>query len=430
MNASGLDRTLGAAKGTALMLNIVLGAGLLTLPGLAFRAVGADALWLWLACAVAASPLLAVFSIAGRRFPDAGGIPALAGRMLGRGAYTAATFVFFGAVALGLPAIAIAGGYYASNFIAAPPWLAGAGIAILATLVNLLSAEIAGRVNGAIASLLVLVLLAIVILGAITLSPSERAGILASPGFEQELADYVAAFLMVFFAFTGWEVATHLGGEFRDPRRDIPRAMYLSFLIAVSFYLALAAIVGASGISSGFEAPYVTLFSARYGPFAAHAVAGAAVLLIFANLSAAIWAVSRMVYSASREGLLPGALARTTNGTPLRAVLLVLFVVLCNVGLASLDLLPIDRLLEFSGQNFLILYGIAAVAVFRAGPGFATRLVAATALVPVLVILALRDPMQILYPLALAASGIAASRLMRPRTGGTIATTGSGSVDG
>jgi amino acid transporter len=59
--ADTLQKSLGVYRGTALMLNIVIGAGLLTLPGLAVKVAGGNALWAWGLCALAALPLLAVF---------------------------------------------------------------------------------------------------------------------------------------------------------------------------------------------------------------------------------------------------------------------------------------------------------------------------------------------------------------------------------
>ncbi len=67
-----LNRTLTPLRGAALMLNIVVGAGLLALPGLVVEMAGDHALWSWLVCAVASLPLLTVFIIMGRRYPHAG----------------------------------------------------------------------------------------------------------------------------------------------------------------------------------------------------------------------------------------------------------------------------------------------------------------------------------------------------------------------
>jgi amino acid efflux transporter len=425
---AGLKKTLGVYRGTALMVNIVLGAGLLTVPGLAYRDVGSDAVYIWLLCAIVAVPLIIVFAMTGRACPDAGGIPALFGRQYGTSAYRAATFLFFGAVALGLPGVALTGGYYAARLIDVSPYALGAALVVLATAVNFLSASVAGRVNEAIASLLVIVLVAVVVSGALAVTGTPNPA-LSAPGFELPTQSYTAVFMMVFFAFTGWEVAAHLSEEFRNPRRDIPLAMAGSFVIAVAFYLSLAVIVGKSSLTGHYEAPFVAILEGGYGPLAAKAMAVIAVVMIFANLSAAIWAVSRMVFSAAREGVLPAALRRTRQGTPLRAVAAVLSVLLSAITLAAAGILPLNALLEFAGQNFLILYGCAALALLRMSIHATGRAIAGLAIYVVAGLLFLRDPLAMIYPILLVLAALLVPFLKRrvagARRGSAVPTSGS-----
>ena len=98
-----LKQTLTLLRGTGLMLNIVVGAGLLALPGLTVAVAGDQALWAWLVCAVAALPLLLVFVILGGRHLDAGGIAHFVKLAFGEHGYIAASLIFLGAVAFGLP---------------------------------------------------------------------------------------------------------------------------------------------------------------------------------------------------------------------------------------------------------------------------------------------------------------------------------------
>ncbi|WP_068088479.1 APC family permease [Polycladidibacter stylochi] len=399
-----LRKTLGVRNGTALMLNIVLGAGLLSLPGLAYREIAGDALWLWVLCATVSLPLLLVFALIGRNFPSAGGIPAIAGDQFGSLAYTACTFLFFGAVSLGLPAIAITGGFYAASFINASPYFLALLLLLMAGLINFLSVKKAGKINSAIASLLVFVIIAIIVAGLLAVQGQqlqEGGGHINAFSFEYSIGQYSAVFMMVFFAFTGWEVAAHLSEEFKNPARDVPLAMGLSFIIALLFYVLLAYIVAQSQITDHFEAPFTALFAKNYGAFAGTIMSIVALILVFANLSAAVWAVSRMVVSAAREGLFPASLAQTKDGAPLRAVIAVLAVLSGAIILAQSGLLPLAALLEYAGQNFLILYGFAAAALLFAKQGKTTSLVAVIALLIVVGLLVMREFITLTYPLIL-----------------------------
>ncbi len=409
-----LRRSLGVGRGTAMMLNIVLGAGLLTLPGLAHQAVGGAALVVWLACALAAAPLLLVFAILGRRHADAGGLATIMGRAFGAAGRVPATFLFLGAVSVGLPAIALTGGHYAAAALGGVPHLYAAGLIVAALAVNLLAAELAARVNAAVASLVVLVILAVAVLGWVAVSPDLGAVAVAATDWPG-LPVFGLTFMMVFFAFTGWEVSANLGEEFRDPGRDLPLAMAASFAIAVALYLALAVVVAGSGKTGADPAPFARIFGAAFGPAGANAVSAVAVLLIFANLSAAIWAVSRMVYATAREGLLPPVLARVDRGVPLAAVALTVGVLLAVVAMAGRGLFDLGLLLAAAGQNFLLLYGAAAAALFRLGDRAWHPWLGGLGLAIVVALLIGRGGEGSLYPavLILAGLGLAAVRARR-----------------
>jgi amino acid efflux transporter len=359
-----LTKSIGPWRGTAMMLNIVLGAGLLTLPGLAVQTAGDAAILVWLVCALAAVPLLVVFAVLGRSFPDAGGLATFARHAFGDAGHVCATFLFLGAVAVGLPAIALTGGHYAAAALGGPS-TAYAGLLIVgAMLANLASAETAARVNATLASAIMAILVVIAVAGWIAVEPGP-ANVTVVPDQLPGMGTLGLAIMMVFFAFTGWEVSANLGGEFRNPKRDFPFAICLSFLVAVALYLVLAVVVAAAGEGAAGEAPFAVIFANEYGALGGQAISLASVLLIFANLSAAIWAVSRMVYSAAGEGLLPQDLSRLAKGVPLRAVSATTAVLLAVVLATAAGLLDLSLLLGAAGQNFLLLYAIAAAALIR-----------------------------------------------------------------
>ena len=91
----------------------------------------------------------------------------------------------------------------------------------------------------------------------------------------------------------------------------------------------------------------------------------AATLLIFANLFGAIWGVSRLAYSLGREEILPKLLSTTRNGNPLLAVGVVLVLLLFNTMLDYSGIINLKMMLSLAGQNFLILYAIAAFALYK-----------------------------------------------------------------
>lgn len=192
-----LVKTLSVMRGTGLMLNIVVGAGLLVLPGLVVESVGNHALWSWTVCAIAGIPLLSIFIIMGKRFPSAGGVAHFSERAFGSAAYIITSFIFLGAVVFGLPAIALTGGYYISEIAPAHPELYAALFICGAALSHFISAEIAGKISKILASLILSSLFIVVIIGLYAIDWSNI-GNNVLPISEVQLDQAFLPFMMIF----------------------------------------------------------------------------------------------------------------------------------------------------------------------------------------------------------------------------------------
>jgi len=375
-----LARTLTPLRGAALMLNIVVGAGLLALPGLVIEVAADHALWSWLICAVASLPLLTVFIIMGRRYPHAGGIAHFARMAFGQPGFIIGSLIFLGAVAFGLPAIALTGGYYIAEFFGGSATAYAAGIIVAATATHLVSSDVAGRISTFIASAILLTLIGLLLVGVYGIDWTAAESRIVSLS-SLDVSTAMLPFMMIFFAFTGWEVAAGLSEEFRDPARDFPRAMVLSFVAATALYTGMAFVVQHSVTAMSPEAAFVSIADQVFGTYGSLSISLIATTIIFANLLGAIWAVSRMVYSLSRERYLPFKLNVTSSGVPISSVLLVSTVILAVLIGDRLQLVNIRDMLSLAGQNFMILYGLGGIALFRLTPDRIERAIAAVSIV-------------------------------------------------
>ncbi|SDR21125.1 amino acid/polyamine/organocation transporter, APC superfamily [Rhizobiales bacterium GAS113] len=411
-----LVKSLGAARGTALMLNIVIGAGLLVLPGLAVQEAGDLAIWSWIACAIAALPLLGVFLLLGRRFPDAGGVAHLARQGFGPAGYAVASFLLLGAVIFGLPSIALTGGYYAKSILGGDAHLYAALLIVLGAAIHLVSSTGAAKFNSVVAASVVVALVILLSIGFFGLPAASRSPALATPGLG-DLDTIFAPFMMIFFAFTGWEVGAGISEEFRNPRRDLPIAMFLSFAIAVSLYAAAAFLSQRVELAGNFTSPFVAMVEPTLGRLGSVLVSVTAVIIVFANLSGAIWGVSRLVFALSREGMLPSTFQTARDGSPVQAVAFTAAALLCVVTLDAAGILGIGRMLSMAGQNFLILYGIAAATLLLTAQGWSERLLAGVSVVIVLGLL-VKSGQSLAYPAAIAACAMALTGSWRARHAG------------
>ena len=407
---STLEKSLGPVSGTAMMLNTVLGVGILTLPGLAAAQSGVDSIWTWVLCALANVPLLAVFALLASRFPEAGGVAHIAGCAFGRPAALVASFLFLGAVFLGLPSIALTGGNYLEAATGISATQSAAALVIAASLANLAIPRLAARIGSIAAGFVILFLIGLVAMSFLLVmsggSGAATAAVLSQP-FSPALA--FAPFMLVFFAFTGWEVALSTTGEFKNPKRDVPLAVAISFVVAVGFYVVCAITVVAAGPSAYTAAPFAAILAPALGPVAGLAIAFGVVMLIAANLFAAFWAVSRMVLSVAREGALPKFLDTTRAGVPVAAILVNCGIFLMVIVADWEGFVDIDGLIAKAGQNFFIIYGMSALALVRLGRTVTEKAFGLVSLAIVAAIAAYAGQ-HLFYPLVLIAAALAVHR--------------------
>jgi amino acid transporter len=132
--------------------------------------------------------------------------------------------------------------------------------------------------------------------------------------------------LWAFWMFFGFEAAGTLGEETKQPRRNVPRALFTAVLIIGSFYLlsAYAAAIG-FGVHSGAYAkdssPWDTLSRTYWGQGVSWIVLLTVINGTFAIMMSAYSATVRVLYAMGRERILPSVLgvADETTGVPKRA---------------------------------------------------------------------------------------------------------------
>jgi amino acid transporter len=179
----------------------------------------------------------------------------------------------------------------------------------------------------------------------------------------------------VIFACLGFEQAVQLGGESRNPRRNIPLAIIAAMLVAIGLYVALQiayiAALDPSSLSKGWGAVSFSGKGQLFGPFAGLATAlGLGWLAVFLYTDAIVspggtgllytGASARLSFALARNGYIPGAFARlTSRGTPLFAIA---FSFLCGLVI----LLPFpgwQQLVGFISAAAVLTYAMAPLAL-------------------------------------------------------------------
>ena len=173
---------------------------------------------------------------------------------------------------------------------------------------------------------------------------------------------------LLFFAFAGYARIATMGEEVRDPRRVIPRAIVIAFLVALAVYAVVAVAVlsalGPTGVAASTEPVADAAARSGWGWIAVVVRIGAAAASLGALL-ALIAGVSRTAFAMSREGDLPRFLDRVHPrwGVPHRAELAA-----GSVAVALVALVDLRGAIGFSSFGVLLYYFVANVAAFRQAP--------------------------------------------------------------
>ncbi len=187
------------------------------------------------------------------------------------------------------------------------------------------------------------------------------------------VAGLKAGLILAIFSFVGYESATTLGDEARNPHVTIPRSVLLSALISGTFFMLTAyiAVMGFEGLPGSLAdstAPFNDLARGfGVGAFGVLISVGA-VISLFACALASVNAASRVIFSMSHGGIFTAHVGRahTTNQTPHLAVslscalILALPAMLLRRGVALLDVF--SDLSTIATFGFLVVYVLISIA--------------------------------------------------------------------
>lgn len=361
---SRLNKELGLLQGIALLSTSLLGTGIFVVPALAATAAGSASLWAWLILIALVLPVAFTFAQLGRHFPHAGGAPHLIGRAFGARSERLIALLFLAVLPVGLPAaLNIATGFWQAVLPI------GRGEALLIQFATLGLMLLLGQ-RPARASGLVQGLIALAILGTVGLVWWVGDMPLASqpllPPIDGSWQLIPAALGVMFWCFVGIEAFTHLGEEFKHPRRDFPLALLLGVLLAGLVYWAFSVAVlsfGVYGNEHSDAASLPRLMHRLLGDEARWLVAAVGYLACFASMNVYVQGFARLIWSLADEDKLPSALAvRNRHGVPARALLLVVLICALCAALAAVLQLSVDDLIRYANGNFIVVYLLSMAA--------------------------------------------------------------------
>lgn len=377
------ERRIGLLSAIGIGVGAIVGGGILALAGVAFAATGPSAILAFAINGVIAILTAISFAEMASKFPESGGTYAFSRKVLSvEAAFTVGWVVWFASiVAAVLYAIGFAhfllvflSGVLSAARIEAPGWLEGSyvvpGIALATTV--LIAIGMAFRSGGGgnwanIGKLLVFGVVIVAGLWAAMNQPTDETTQAFRPFLASGIGGLVQAMGYSFIALQGFDLIAAVGGEVRNPTKNIPRAMIGSLVIALLIYLPLLFVITTVGTANGqtiAEAAaanpegIVAVAAENFlGPTGFWLVIVAAVLSMFTALQANLFAASRIAFAMSRDRTLPATLGKVSESTQIPV-----YAVCVTAGLAALliGVLPdVATAGAASSLIFLITFAIA-----------------------------------------------------------------------
>ncbi len=152
----------------------------------------------------------------------------------------------------------------------------------------------------------------------------------ASAGFP--FGAFMASLFFIAFAFSGWNAAVYAAEEFRDPERDVPRAMLVGCSVVAVVYL-LVNWVFVANLTPERAAAVFTYETSRVtlghlvmqdvvGPTGARVMSVFVIVAFVSSMSAMTFAGPRVYAAMAADGFLPRALVAQADRPPAWSVVL------------------------------------------------------------------------------------------------------------
>jgi len=203
-----------------------------------------------------------------------------------------------------------------------------AGFVVVVAVVNYVGIHRAAILQNVSTALKVGALTALVLLGfALSGAHGLGAGAMLAQRAPVGLSPFLLAMVAILWAYDGWGDLAFVGGEVRDPERNLPRAMFIGTGSVVALYLAANLVyLRLIPIQQMKGAELVAADVARMllGGAGLVAVSAAVAVSTFGTLNGSMMTAPRIFFAMAEDGVFPQAIARVDprTGAPTGAIVL------------------------------------------------------------------------------------------------------------
>ena len=366
-----LARRLGLFDATMIVMGGIIGSGIFMNPAVVALQVRTPFLILgaWIVGGLFALAAAFIWAELAALRPDVGGQYAY----LREAFHPGVAFVYGWVLLLviqtgGMAAVAVTFARYFTELTylpLSPPLLAAIVLAIL-TLINCLGVRAGSTVQSILMVLKIVAIAALVICGFLFAegSTTTTEGLLDRPVSADLVTAFGAALVPVIFAYGGWQTATFVAGEIKEPRKNLPRGLILGVMGVVLLYLAAnvvyISVLGPSGLAAS-SAPASEVMRRALGDFGARAIAAGIAISTAGFLSQSMLTAPRVYFAMAKDGLFFEQVGTVHPRTRAPIVAIALQGLLATV-IALLG--TYERILNYVVSVDVIFFGLTACCIF------------------------------------------------------------------
>lgn len=309
-----LQRSMGLTTGISIVVGTIIGSGIFFKQAQVLNITGSTtgALLAWLFGGLITLMAGLTISELGSRIPSTGGLYVYIHKIFGPAAGFLSgwgqSFLYGPAIVASLSA------YFAilmTNFFFLPSeWTKWIGLLaiIFITGMNLLDNRIPAAFAVATTSIKLLPIGAIIVFGLffgnVNALGQTVDTITSTPG-----GGFGVAILATLYAYDGWATLTSLGGELKNPIKNIPRAIIYGLIIVIIAYVGISygvmqSMPAAEIIALGDNATFGVVTTA-FGDFGGRLLSLAILISIAGTLNGKMMALPRSIYAMAADGMMP-----------------------------------------------------------------------------------------------------------------------------
>jgi basic amino acid/polyamine antiporter, APA family len=369
MPESQLARRLGLFDATMIVMGGIIGSGIFMNPAIVARQVSSEVLIIaaWLLGGLFALAAAFIWAELAYCRPEVGGQYAY----LREGFHPLVAFVYGWVLLLviqtgGMAAVAVTFAQYFVQLTHVPikyPHLAAIVLVIL-TIINCLGVRAGGTLQNVLMVLKIAAIAALVACGFLLGKVAHNELFHEPPVSLGVMPAFALAMVPVIFSYGGWQTATFVAGEIKEPRKNLPRGLIIGVIGVVLLYLAAnivyLRVLGVWGLAAS-SAPASDAMRAVLGEFGARAIAAAIAISTVGFLSQSMLTAPRVYFAMANDGLFFKSVGKVHPRThaPIVAIALqgLLAIVVALLG-------TYESILNYVVSVDVIFFGLTACCVF------------------------------------------------------------------